>query len=299
MEGPEDGKAMAESVKQYLVSIFGIEASRISTEGRVKPQIPSEQPGGTKELDLLREGDRRVSISSNSPALLMEFRSGEDVPLKPVEIRNMQQAPLESYVSFNVEGANQAFTSWSVEIRDDKGATQQYGPYTREPVSIPGKTIMGTTPEGNYRVTMTGHAKNGMTVTRDTSVYMVLWTPPKNEEVMRFSIIYEFNESKAVKLYEKYLTDIVVPKIPAGGTVIIHGYTDIIGEEAYNQTLSLARANDVRNILVEGLTKAGNSNVKFEVYGFGEDQNLSPFENKFPEERFYNRTVIIDILPQK
>ena len=59
MEGQEDGKAMAESVKRYLVSIVGIEATRITTEGRVKPRIPSEQPGGTKELDLLREGDRR------------------------------------------------------------------------------------------------------------------------------------------------------------------------------------------------------------------------------------------------
>jgi hypothetical protein len=51
--------------------------------------------------------------------------------------------------------------------------------------------------------------------------------------------------------------------------------------------------------MVNGLTKAGRSDVKFEVHGFGEDEGLSPFENKFPEERFYNRTVIIDIIPQK
>jgi hypothetical protein len=51
--------------------------------------------------------------------------------------------------------------------------------------------------------------------------------------------------------------------------------------------------------MANGLSKAGRSDVKFEVYGFGEDQNLSPFANKYPEERFYNRTVIIDIIPQK
>jgi len=33
------------------------------------------------------------------------------------------------------------------------------------------------------------------------------------------------------------------------------------------------------------------------VYGFGEDENLAPFENKLPEQRFYNRTVMIDIIP--
>jgi len=116
---------------------------------------------------------------------------------------------------------------------------------------------------------------------------------------MRYSVIFEFNQSEAIALYEKYLTDIVTPKIPKDGTVIIHGHTDIIGDEATNMTLSLARANDVRGIIESALSKAGRTDVKFEVYGFGEDQNLAPFENKYPEERFYNRTVIIDLIPPK
>jgi outer membrane protein OmpA-like peptidoglycan-associated protein len=297
MEGPEDGKAMAESIKRYLIDIFGIDASRITSEGRVKPGIPSEQPGGTKELDLLREGDRRVSIWSASPALLMEFQSGDDARLKPVEIVTMQQAPLDSYVFFNVEGGKTAFTSWSLEIRDDQGNVQNFGPFTEDRMNMPGKSILGVRPEGKYRITMIGLAKNGNTIKKDTTVNMVLWAPPKNEETMRFSVIYEFNESKTIPLYEKYLTDIVLPKIPTGGTVIIHGYTDVIGDEDYNRKLSLDRANDVKTIMENGLAKAGRSDVRFEVYGFGEDEKLSPFENKFPEERFYNRTVIIDIIP--
>ena len=43
------------------------------------------------------------------------------------------------------------------------------------------------------------------------------------------------------------------------------------------------------------LAKAGRTDVTFEVTGYGEDEKTSPFENKFAEERFYNRTVIIDI----
>jgi hypothetical protein len=39
--------------------------------------------------------------------------------------------------------------------------------------------------------------------------------------------------------------------------------------------------------------------MSFEVYGFGEDQALSPFANDTPEERFYNRAVVIDIIPAK
>jgi hypothetical protein len=66
-QGPADGLAMSESIKTYLVDVV-INPSRISTKGQSKPNIPSEQPGGTLELALLREGDRRVSIESNSPS---------------------------------------------------------------------------------------------------------------------------------------------------------------------------------------------------------------------------------------
>lgn len=299
MEGIEDGKAMAESVKRYLVNVFGIDGSRISTEGRIKPIIPSEQPGGTKELDLLREGDRRVSIASESTAILDEYQTGPDVTLAPVEIVDTQEAPLDSYVTFNVKGADEAFNSWSLEVRDENGKLQNFGPYTHDKVSIPGKNILGTRPKGDFKVTMVGKTKSGKTVKKEAPLHVVLWTPPESEEGLRFSVIFEFNESQSIAIYEKYLSVVVTPKIPKNGTVIIHGHTDIIGDEAHNMELSLARANDVKGIIENSLKKAGRTDVKFEVYGFGEDQDLAPFENKYPEERFYNRTVIIDIIPPK
>lgn len=297
--GPQEGKVMAETVKSYLVNTFGIEASRITVEGRDKPKLPSEQPGGTKELGLLREGDRRVSIESNSPALLMEFQSGPEAALKPVEIIAIQEAPLDSYVTFTTAGSTTAYTSWSMEITDEKGTVQNFGPYMQETVSIPGKSILGDRPKGTYLVTMLGTKEDGTIEKKMATVDMVLWTPAKDEEGQRYSVLYEFNDSKAISTYEKYLTEIVTPKIPQGGKVIIHGHTDIIGDEANNRNLSLARANDVKRIIESSLAKAGRKDVTFEVQGSGEDQNLAPFNNKFPEERFYNRTVIIDIIPGK
>ena len=163
----------------------------------------------------------------------------------------------------------------------------------------PGKSILGARPKGDYKVTMIGQTKSGKTVRKETTVRMVLWTPPIDEMGMRFTIIYEFNDATAIAAYEKYLTDIVTPKIPTGAKVLLHGHTDIIGDEAHNQELSLARANDVKSILENSLSKAGRSDVRFEVLGFGEDEALSPFENNFPEERFYNRAVVIDIFTKK
>lgn len=295
--GPEDGIAMAESVKKYLVDIYGIAPSRIKLEGRYKPKIPSEQPGGTLELTLLREGDRRVSIESSSPDLIMEFQSGPALPLRPVEYYAIQEAPLDSYVTFYAEGANVALKSWSIEIMDENGAVQHFGPYVQEKVSIPGKSILGEKPKGNYRVTMIGKTKTDKTVKEEIPVQIVLWSQPVIEEGLRFSVIFEFDQSNAIMIYEKYLTDVVTPKIPKGAKVMIHGYTDIIGDEKHNSDLSLARANDVRAIMESALAKSGRNDVTFEVYGFGEDIKAAQFDNKYPEERFYNRTVIIDIIP--
>ena len=298
-KGPEDGKAMAETVKRYLVGVFSIKASRINIEGRDKPKIPSEQPGGVLELVLLREGDQRVSIESSSPAILMEFQSGPDAPLKPVEIVTTEELTPNYAVSFNAEGAKSAFTSWSLELRDEKGKIQSFGPFTEDKVNISRESIMGNQPQGNYTATMIGKTKIGKTIKKDTLIRMELALTPKIKEVMRFSIIFEFDDPTAIAIYEKYLTNIVTQKIPSGGNVIIRGFTDIIGTTEHNQILSLARANDAKKIIEASLAKAGRTDVTFEVTGYGEDEKTAPFENKYPEERFYNRTVIIDIEPPK
>ena len=295
--GNTDGLAMAETVKLYLVNTFAIDGTRITTKGQEKPTIPSEQPGATLELALLREGDRRVSIESNSPDLLMEFQSGADAQLKPVQIVALQEAPIESYVTFNNKGAGEALSSWSLQMTDEQGKVQSFGPYAEDEVKIPGKKILGNRSEGDYKVKMIGQTKSGKIVEKETPMHVVLWTPAKIEEGMRYSILYEFNKAVAITMYEKYLMDVVTPKIPVGSKVIIHGHTDIIGGEAYNLNLSASRANDVRAIIEKALAKSGRTDVQFEVNGFGEDENKSPFENKTPEERFYNRTVIIDIVP--
>jgi len=297
--GHAEGKLMAESVQKYLVAIFSIDVNRIAIEGRNKPKVAAEQRGGTRELALLKEGDRRVSIESSSPALLMEFQSGPDAPLKPVKIIKVPEAPLESYVTFKVDGADEAFSTWKMELTDKDGTVQNFGPYTKEEVSISGNTILGANPEGDFIVKMIGTNKMGEIVTKESTVHVVAWTPSKVEEGMRFSIIYEFDDAKAIAMYNKYLSEVVAPKIPANAKVIIHGHTDVIGEEVYNQKLSVKRANDVKTTLQNSVSKLGTNGVTFEVTGLGENEDAAPFGNTLPEERSYNRTVIIDVVPQK
>ena len=297
-KGAEDGMKMAESVKNYLSSVFGINSSRIVVEGGSKPKLPSVQPGGTLELDLLKAGDRRVSIESNSPELLMEFGDVKSKSFKPIQIKAIQGAPFDSYVSFSVDDKDNILKFWTLEVTDEKGKVRNFGPYTGKNVFLSGKSILGDQPSGDFKIAMKGTKEDGSTIIKYSTAEIVLWTPSKDQEGMRYSILYEFNDSKATEIYEKYLNDVITPSIPQGSKVYIHGYTDTIGDELNNYNLSLARAKDVHKIMMNSVKKAGTKDVTFEVYGFGEDSALSPFKNNLPEERFYNRTVIIDIIPQ-
>lgn len=293
---PEEGKLMAENIKAYLVNNFGINPSRINTLGRNKPVTPSEQPGATQELALLREGDRRVDIESNSTDLLLQVGGSTSPFLKPVQFTSYQVDPLDSHVILNAEGASTLMKSWSVQVVDERGFSTYYGPYYTDRASVPGTTILGENASGNYKIIMTGETVSGRAVKKESSVSLIKVEKSK-EEGLRYSILFDFDKADALASYEKFLTDVVTPLIADNSTVIIHGHTDIIGDAKYNHTLSHERAIGTQRIIEAALNRAGKRNVKFESLGFGEDENLAPFNNKFPEERFYNRSVIIDIIP--
>jgi outer membrane protein OmpA-like peptidoglycan-associated protein len=294
--GPGLGKARAETIKRYLVDVFGIDSLRVTTDGRDKPEIPSIVPGATKELGLLRAEDRRVDIESNSPEMMIEVGGGPHHVMKPVQIVSVVEDPLDSQVLINVIGAKDAFASWSLEITDERGKAQRYGPSTRDHENISGNTILGDRSKGDYKIVMLGRTKSGKFVTKESSVHLVRRVEPTRDAV-RFSILFEFDQPETIDSYEKFLTDIVTPLIPDSGTVVIHGHTDIVGEEEYNDSLSSQRAQDTKSIIERAIASSGKHGITFQTFGLGENLQFAPFDNYFPEERFYNRTVIIDIVP--
>jgi outer membrane protein OmpA-like peptidoglycan-associated protein len=295
-KGPANGKARAEAVKRYLVDIFGIEGSRITTEGRDKPRIPSEVPGATKELALVRAEDPRVDIESTSPEMMIEVGGGSHYMLRPVQIVSVVEDPLDSQVLFNVVGAKEVLASWSLEITDDQGKVQRFGPFTRDQEGISGNVILGDRSQGDYKVVMLGQTKLGKSARKDGS-FQLIRREVSVKEAVRFSILFEFDKSRTIASYEKFLTEVVTPLIPDNGKVIIHGHTDIVGEEDYNDNLSRERVEDARGIIERAISSSGKRGITFETFGFGENLQYAPFDNRFPEERFYNRTVIIDIVP--
>ena len=286
--GSETGKEYAETVKTYLVEVFEINPSRITTEGRNLPINSSEQTDNSESIELLNEGDHRVEIISTSPLLMA-----------PLQITTIEAEPIDSRLIFNAKAnKGESLKTWSVQIIDEKGVVENYGPYKTSQMSVSANEVLGDRQKGTYTIVMTGETRSGQTVRKESTVHLARNENPI-EEAKRFSILFDFDESQTVAAYEKYLREVVAPLIPANGRVIIHGHSDIIGVQEYNQSLSTKRAKETHEILKAATSKAGKKGVKYEVYGFGSDTDIAPFGNKSPEGRSYNRTVIVDIITTK
>lgn len=93
-------------------------------------------------------------------------------------------------------------------------------------------------------------------------------------------ILFDYNSS-VLKSEHQNAINIVNSRTEVNSKTLVEGYTDKLGDEKLNQTLSQARANAVSSKLT--------SNV-ISVIGKGESDL---FDNKFPEGRFYSRTVTI------
>jgi OmpA-OmpF porin, OOP family len=109
------------------------------------------------------------------------------------------------------------------------------------------------------------------------------------------SVLFNFNEAILKKEAKEILNDLIQEIEKADiNEIIVQGYTDNIGSDEYNDKLSLARADAVKDYLNQKLT--GNS-YKIEAYGLGEKNPL--FSNDTKEEQEKNRRVEIILLPKK
>ena len=274
----------AESVKNYIVSTFGIDANRIAVKSQLKPVNKSGTRATPKEdLPLVAEENIRVEIFSDNVDLL-----------KPVKLKVFQDEPVESDMVVSVD-ATVPVTRWNVDVTGN-GYSQSYGPFYGSTARINAAPILGSKSSGTYtaKVTAMDRSGNTLTSTQNFTLNKTILDPITST---RYSILFEYDDSESLKQYEEFLRETVAPNIPTGSVVYIHGHTDIAGMEDYNQDLSTKRAMEAQRILSSEVKKMGRD-VQFESYGFGETQYRAPFGNDTPEERYYNRSVMIEIIPE-
>lgn len=284
----EKGKLMAESVKGYMVSTFGIDPARITAAGRAWPEHRSGNPGNRGEDKAMVDAENmRVEISGQPPSIM-----------EPVKIESVQEEPIDNDVVVTVP-QSEATASWTVEVTDPNGQIRTYGPYTgvRTIARINSRELLGPARDGRYSARVLTVDRAGQVIASDPQEFRLRRTDEDSEKQgIRYSTLFEFDESKTVETYRDFLVNEVAPTIPTGSTVVIHGHTDAVGDDEYNRRLSQRRCEETQRVLDSAITAAGKS-VLFDTYGFGEETARAPFNNGSPEERYYNRTVVIEVLP--
>lgn len=279
-----DGAAMAESVKNYIVNTFGIDASRITTEEREKPRVPSGTASTPAEFrPLIDAENRRVEIVPGSTDMQ-----------KPVEVHVIEDSPIDNDILL-VANENVNVRSWQVTISgNDRNLT--FGPYSDPDQRIPSSPLLGEVNSASFEAEVVVTAEDGEIITK-TKEFRLVRKPIDNSKIMyRYQILFDYAQADAVRTYESFLRQDLAPRIDKNANIYVIGYTDNIGSDAGNLKLSKDRSKEARTILSDQLRKLGNRSPVSAV-GYGEDDSQALFRNTLPEGRFFNRSVIIETIP--
>ncbi|MEP7218949.1 MAG: OmpA family protein [Bacteroidota bacterium] len=280
----KDGAAMAQGVKDYLTNNFAIDPARISiTDNGELPRNPSgsaRTPAADRPL--AREENRRVEFVTKPTELGT-----------PVNINTVDQSPTENDIVLNIND-DPRIKTWQVVITGE-GKRETYGPFDHAQQRIDPKAVMEGLDKGHFTAEVIAVTTDGQRVTQTKEFDLVRREQPA-KQARRFSIIFGYGQDDPVRLYENFLRNTVAPKIDAGAKVYVVGHTDNIGDAGLNYSLSGNRAGQVGDVLKDELRKLGRS-AMFEVVGNGETETRTTFDNGRPEGRFYNRGVVIEVIP--
>ncbi len=282
-EAPSIAKQRAEAVADYLRSVWKISPDRITVLSRGLP----ERPSGMRTAEG-REENRRVEITSSNPALLA-----------PLQIEDVQQLLKPPFVRFYPSiTASEGLDRWRFEIRHGSTILRENEGSTTYPDSISWnwRGLDGALPaaETPMRFTLYARDKNGSEVTtqpQEIPVSLITLERKQLEQlpdrtIEKISLIlFDFDRSDLSEQNQQLL-DHAATRLTERSTVLIRGYTDRLGEDAYNLALSQKRSVGVREAMLRRLP-----GQPLRSEGVGESSLL--FDNDLPEGRFYCRTVQI------
>ncbi len=276
-------KDRAETVKQYLTSVWGIEPGRITTKTASTPSNPSSK----KYAEGIEE-NRRVEISS-----------GDEKMLEPVvheKFSRYEGTPKQLSFVLNASSKQSEITSWEFKVSAGSEivyhATGSSAPPKSFDWSIGDKDLgpIAKAAEQNQdlKATLTVTDAGGLTTSSSYNV-------PKSKsrfpfELSRLSlVVFDFDRSDISAQNKKMVQTFVAKSIKEESEARITGSTDRLGELDHNQELSQARADAVAT-----LVKQDNPNAKLtEVKGIGPAESTDM--NSSPEGRYYCRTVTVQV----
>lgn len=272
-------RARAEAVRDYMATVWGIDASRMSVDARLLPSSPANN-----QYVEGREENQRVELESNDPLILetVEFKDRERA-VTPKQITfdpTVKSGTDISKWSFNVTQQQRA-------LRDDQGS----GVPNRTPWNLD----VDPKPNSDQPVVATYSVYNdaGQQATAQIRVPVEVVTAKTGRStteqgklIERYSLImFEYN-SADLNEENKAILERVKSRVQPETRVRILGYADRSGNPEYNRELARKRCVEVQRKL-----DLPASQVSLEP--IGSDKLL--YSNDTPSGRSYSRTVQIEL----
>ncbi|MCU0329766.1 MAG: hypothetical protein MUC47_02175 [Candidatus Kapabacteria bacterium] len=284
--GQDLARRRAEAVRDYLVSSWGIPASRLTIVARgTLPELPT-RANDPADVELAHEENRRVEISCSDPSVLE--------PVLTTDTLRVSNPPSVRFWTENLTASR--LMSWKVEARQ-----AGVGLYSASGTGVLPKAHLWNIMENRATIPLAEEPiEYQLTLEDDRGSVFV--SPPLSipvrqltisrkkieqvgdREIERFSLIlFDFNES-AVKGQNASIVSIIASRTQNATSVTIAGSTDVIGSEAYNGQLARSRATETAKAL--GLTGTAR------IVSTGEQ---GPYTMSLPEGRAYSRTVVVTV----
>lgn len=269
----------AESVKNYLVSSWGIDPNRITVKAVNLPNAPANNT--TVEG---QEENRRVEIYTDDYEVL-----------EPIAIRDVtvQSRPTSIEISSIVK-SEVGVRNWALSIEQEGNVLRKFAGddtpdnytwnITEKPYPKNEKPVLA-----KYTITdKSGQTKTGVkeVSVKQLTVRQKRYEQKDDKRNDKFSlIVFDFNKAD-LNPDNKRIVQEVRSRIQPESKVVIAGYADKSGEPTYNRELARRRCVEVQKSV--GLN---DSNSLVQPYG----SDILLFDNSTPEGRSYSRTVVIEI----
>ncbi len=269
----------AEIVRDYLVSVWGIESGRIRLASRGLPA----QPSNSAHADG-REENRRVEIASDRRELL-----------RPVMMRDTARVPYPAVLKVLPSAREQQISTWTVSMAQGGTIVDEISGSGAWPaaVEVPVERAIYKLSMQSGKLTLTAKARyeGRLTMAAAEEVPME-WVTLETKAMQRLAdrtidryslLLFNFDDA-ALGEASRPIVDLIRQRITPASTLVITGYTDRTGEADYNRRLSAQRAAHTAEALgISGAQPEGRGN------------DILLFTNDIPEGRFYCRTVTITV----
>ncbi|MCL5031121.1 MAG: OmpA family protein [Bacteroidetes bacterium] len=272
----------AETVRNYLINIWGIPSERITIKSQNLPQKPSN----IRHING-QEENRRVEIISNDPLLF-----------DPVDIESNTKIaePGNLQVHLNTKYSSPP-DSWEIKVTQHgegifnltgKGYPPPYIPWNINE-TIKNKNIDNSP----FEIFVKLQDSKGLEYQKPIMQMPVEYLSSQQKKLEKIQdkyveklslVLFDFNSS----ILSKQNQDILLKAKDAifdNSKLKMIGYTDSIGTESSNTKLSQLRAANALKELVK-ILKPTTKELSSDGYG----ESIPLYDNGTPEGRFYNRT---------